>query len=396
MEMKRFDEEHCVICHCGFDPLDYPSIEVGKKGIESLIKFSKRRNYKKLRSYLSKTIKNNEEMDIQQKIFVHKNCRRDFTDIKRSFQISAPPKRGSTKRLRSSMSPFSWKENCFLCCRIAIDDEKHPDRSPLVRATTINFLKTIVEKCQERNDDWGNEIETRLSCSHDLVADEGAYHKECLSRLMSNRAKPSDKQQQDLLKKFRTCESYNEIAEVFSDETALTEEIGNAGLKLFAKSYNGNSNDTLERLRYNQFMEMTATSNTVIKPQSLPPSESAAYYHSLRVHLQVIQWKSLMTSTIMPTDWGWKLVNNCYEPIKTDLEPAPENILKFIRCNCKVSTKNPCGTKVCSCKKNGLKCVVACGNCHGQQCNNSESIIYDDDNESDYDDANIFDILEDF
>lgn len=143
-------------------------------------------------------------------------------------------------------------------------------------------------------------------------------------------------------------------------------------------------------------MEMTATSNTVIKPQSLPPSESAAYYHSLRVHLQVIQWKSLMTSTIMPTDWGWKLVNNCYEPIKTDLEPAPENILKFIRCNCKVSTKNPCGTKVCSCKKNGLKCVVACGNCHGQQCNNSESIIYDDDNESDYDDANIFDILEDF
>lgn len=53
MEMKRFDEEHCVICHCEFDPLDYPSIEVGKKGIESLIKFSKRRNYKKLRSYLS-------------------------------------------------------------------------------------------------------------------------------------------------------------------------------------------------------------------------------------------------------------------------------------------------------------------------------------------------------
>ena len=61
----------------------------------------------------------------------------------------------------------------------------------------------------------------------------------------------------------------------------------------FIVSYNGNENDTLERLRYNQFMEMAATSNTTLKPQNLPPSERAAYYHSLRVHLQVIQWKSL-------------------------------------------------------------------------------------------------------
>ena len=59
-------------------------------------------------------------------------------------------------------------------------------------ATTIDVLKTIVEKCQERKDDWGREVEIRLSCSHDLVAGEGVYHEECFTRLMSNRSKTSD------------------------------------------------------------------------------------------------------------------------------------------------------------------------------------------------------------
>ena len=39
----------------------------------------------------------------------------------------------------------------------------------------------------------------------------------------------------------------------------------------FIFSYNGNENDTRERLRYNQFMEIAATSNTTLKPQNLPP-----------------------------------------------------------------------------------------------------------------------------
>ena len=96
----------------------------------------------------------------------------------------------------------------------------------------------------------------------------------------------------------------------------------------FICSYNGNENDTLERLRYNQLMEMAATSNTALKPQDLPPSERAAYYHSLRVHLQVIQWKSLMETSLLPTEWGWRLVKDCYEPIMTNLEPATEKFFE--------------------------------------------------------------------
>ena len=74
----------------------------------------------------------------------------------------------------------------------------------------------------------------------------------------------------------------------------------------------------------------------------------------------------------------------------TDLEPAPENILKFIRCNCKTTSNNPCGTRACSCKKNGPDCVTAYGNCYGQQCSNNEVIIYEEDSDSGCNDTNIF------
>ena len=49
-------------------------------------------------------------------------------------------------------------------------------------------------------------------------------------------------------------------------------------------------------------MEITAKFKTAIKPQSFPPTERAAYYHSLRVHLQVIHWKMLITINADPLE----------------------------------------------------------------------------------------------
>ena len=43
--------------------------------------------------------------------------------------------------------------------------------------------------------------------------------------------------------------------------------------------------------------------------------------------------------------------------------PAPEELLTEIRCKCKNFTKNQRGTNICSCKRNGLSCVTACGEC---------------------------------
>ena len=74
--------------------------------------------------------------------------------------------------------------------------------------------------------------------------------------------------------------------------------------------------------------------------QSLALIESATKHHSMRAHLQVIEWKTLMSVELNPLDWEWKLSNGHYCPIMTDLNAAPDNILRFIRCNCNIFKKN--------------------------------------------------------
>ena len=100
-------------------------------------------------------------------------------------------------------------------------------------------------------------------------------------------------------------------------------------------------------------MEITAKSKTSTKPGSLPPTDRATYYHSLRFYLQVIQWKTLITTNADPSEWGWKVHQNFFAPIMTNLEPAPKELLNFVRCNCKTTSQNTCGPNVCSCRKNG-------------------------------------------
>ena len=54
----------------------------------------------------------------------------------------------------------------------------------------MEFHKNIFEKCRRRNDTWGDEVYVRLSCSNDLVADEGRYHKTCLHRFLTDKKSP--------------------------------------------------------------------------------------------------------------------------------------------------------------------------------------------------------------
>ncbi len=62
-------------------------------------------------------------------------------------------------------------------------------------------------------------------------------------------------------------------------------------------------------------------------------------------------------------------------PILTDIDPAPDKLLNFVQCKCKVSSRNPCGTNLCSCRKNKLKCLSACGDCRGENCMNCEETV---------------------
>ena len=160
-----------------------------------------------------------------------------------------------------------------------------------------------------------------------------------------------------------------QISNLMGDPNAMKEEIGSAGIRLFVHLYGGKQTDSLNSLRYAKFMEMASCGKT-LEPERLPPTERAAFSHCLRVHHQVILWRELSNTM----QWGWKLDGKILMPIMTDLDPAPDNMLKFIRCKYKVTSRNHCGT---SCRKNGLKCVVYQQDCRGETCNNSEQIIMD-------------------
>ena len=107
-----------------------------------------------------------------------------------------------------------------------------------------------------------------------------------------------------------------------------------------------------------------------------------ALFHSLRVHLQTVRWALLDESALDPTDYGWQESAGDLSPIMTDLAPAPECILQFIRCKC-TYLEPKCTNTRCSCKKNGLKCVDACSGCYGNDCQNKDAVTINANSESD-------------
>ena len=74
------------------------------------------------------------------------------------------------------------------------------------------------------------------------------------------------------------------------------------------------------------------------------------------------------------------------------MQPAPESVLKFVRCKWKLTSKNLCRTHLCLCQKHGLKCMVACGECRGESCGNSVDII-EEDYDEDMFEGNLFDLF---
>ena len=118
---------------------------------------------------------------------------------------------------------------------------------------------------------------------------------------------------------------------------------------------------------------MSMACKGIICPEKLPPSERAAYFHGLRTHFQVLNWSLLDDEFDQNVEnWGWKQKASMLTPIATDKEMAPAALVKIIRCSCKLSGNNPCGTKISTCRKYGISCLSSCGQCRGTECNNRE------------------------
>ena len=129
--------------------------------------------------------------------------------------------------------------------------------------------------------------------------------------------------------------------------------------------YGGKKDDDLNILRHKKFCEKVASNVASIEPQALPPTSAAMKYHSYRVYYQICVW-SEWDSNMSPEDWGWRIDEEGFVPVATDLPVAPENLLKVVRCSCKTD----CINLRCSCRKHNLKCTIACTHCRGSDCRN--------------------------
>ena len=133
----------------------------------------------------------------------------------------------------------------------------------------------------------------------------------------------------------------------------ISEQIASAGEKTLLHLYKGTDDDNLDSLHYEMFCEKMASSRFHIKPEVLHP------------HLQLqnitrfgyfTKLGSGRVKNLSATDWGWEIKNEQMEPTKTNLGCE---LLSLISCNCKAG----CSTLRCSCKKHGLVCNPACGEC---------------------------------
>ena len=122
-----------------------------------------------------------------------------------------------------------------------------------------------------------------------------------------------------------------------------------------------------------KYCEKVAKGEIRVEPKSLPPTSAAAKFHSYRVFLQVGQWK-IPDCDLDPESWGWINSDTGFHPVLTDLPPAPDNLLRMIRCNC----SGDCSRAWCSCKKHGTKCTLACGQCRGSACTNSSIMVVEE------------------
>ena len=150
--------------------------------------------------------------------------------------------------------------------------------------------------------------------------------------------------------------------------------IEKSGKEAMMTLFGGKEPDSLTSLRHKLLSTKIVSAKSFVKPDKLPPTESATKFHSLRVYLQVMTWMGFADG-MTPTEWGWTLGGNMLLPVMMDKCAAPPELLKVVHCNC--TTR--CSNQRCGCKKYGIPCTSACGPCQNDTCDNVLPVEYSDD-----------------
>lgn len=157
-------------------------------------------------------------------------------------------------------------------------------------------------------------------------------------------------------------------ASLFMNPNQSHDDVNKHGQASLEVLYNCKPGNSLDFERAARFSNKVASRLVYLPPESLPPTCDAAKYHSYRVYHQVQTW---LGNTLDPTKWGWLLHKGLHveklKPVRMQRDAAPASLLELVKCNC----HGKCDKNTCSCRKNGLLCTLACGQCKGITCTNA-------------------------
>ena len=179
----EFNVNDCVICRKQFQDAS-EKVQV-TRGLGNVIKFSQLRSDSFLHAYLVEQ----SEKQPTGIVLVHRECRKEYVDPKRAKRSSTAAHHSTPKKqkLRSKQDIFGWKKLCLLCKEEVKFDSVHPDRYPDSRRVqgkkeSVEMIRSVRKKCDERGDSWSSAVRTRLGLCNDLVAVEAVYHSGCHAR----------------------------------------------------------------------------------------------------------------------------------------------------------------------------------------------------------------------
>lgn len=182
MEGTTDQNELCLLCE---ERLIESENVCVKKGMSTLVEASKKRGDDKWQKWVNLST-----------IQVHVKCRKDYT---REKSIKAANRKDTTdqeergspikQKIRSKETVFDFKKKCIFCFEECCEKEEKKKplhrRQVVSRVMTLDFGKNVLDKCINRNDDWGKKVKAIIVGVHCLVAEEARYHRSCSSKFFS-------------------------------------------------------------------------------------------------------------------------------------------------------------------------------------------------------------------
>ena len=207
---KQLNESVRVIC-CAQLVQDEDDVSVVSRGKNTLIDFSSKYGDSELLNYL---------LSDSEIIKVHNECRKNYTSKRRLEQLIKRPHSDNetevvqSKSLRSCSNLFDWKRQCFFCCKLCVEDDKHPDRFHHSVVQTLEIRESTLEMCAKQlalseSDVLVIDVQSRFMTYCDLVAEEALYHRKCHTEFFASATvhkvgHPSDECKEEAFEKLCT------------------------------------------------------------------------------------------------------------------------------------------------------------------------------------------------